>query len=229
MEVYNQNKFSKAHFDSALSSSHLSYILADDDAHNISDIYSVGRCCTLVNTVINKDSILKALKNGETIGADIYMHDNESNETKREIIKQLPVVTEVKVHDDTLSVKLNSIANSFTFIGQGGVVKKTVSNFSEANYVIQKSDTYIRTEIVCADGTVYYLNPVFRYDGIHIPYYFNAEDKFKTFLWRTVGVGSLLLIYFLYRKRFKDPRGVKSIYTTDNIVKEIKEKSVNEL
>ena len=59
--------------------------------------------------------------------------------------------------------------------------------------------------VICNDSTVYYLNPVFRYDGIHLPYYVNEEDKVKTFLWRAIGVIGILLIYFGYNRKRKQP------------------------
>ena len=217
MEVYNNNKFSKAHFDSALSSGHVAYLIADDDAHDVKDIYQIGRCCTLVNTEIDKDSILKALREGRAIGADIYMHNNENNYTKQGIIKQLPTVTSVIIRNDSLMVKLSATAKKFTFIGQNGTIKKMVLNTGEASYAIQKNDTYIRTEIICEDSTVYYLNPVFRYDGIHLPSYINAKDKAKTFLWRITGVAGILLIYFLFAKRRRKVRKSKENFSTVNV------------
>jgi hypothetical protein len=203
LEILNQNHFSIQCFDSALSAGRLTYILADDDCHNISDIYQVGRCCTFVNSSVDKSSVLDALKNGKTFGADIYMHDYETNETKQQIIKSLPVLTSVDVKNDTLTVRLSANAKSFTFIGQNGEIKKTVINSAGALYAIQKNDTYVRTQIICDDSTVYYLNPVFRYDGIQPIHYFNVEDKPKTATWRIAGILSLSLIYFLFKKKKK--------------------------
>jgi hypothetical protein len=200
IEVLNHYRFSFAHWDSALSTGHAAFILANDDAHDLNDIYEGGRCCTFINAPLQKDSILSALKNGCAYGADVYMHDNESYEQKKKIFQQLPYIQKVSVRGDTLFVRLSVMAESFKFIGQHGNIRKVENNKIEASYALKNNDTYIRTEITLADKTVLYLNPVFRYDGISIRKYDVSINWQKTWIWR---ISFLLLITLLILKRNK--------------------------
>jgi hypothetical protein len=85
IEVLNQFRFSIAHWDSALSTGHATFILADDDGHDLNNIYEIGRCLTFINAPLQKDSILYALKSGCAYGADVYMSNNETNEQKKNL------------------------------------------------------------------------------------------------------------------------------------------------
>jgi hypothetical protein len=207
IEVLNHYRFSFAHWDSALSTGHAAFILANDDAHDLNDIYEGGRCCTFINAPLQKDSILSALKNGCAYGADVYMHDDESYEQKKKIFQQLPYIQKVSIKGDTLYVCLSEKAVSFKFIGQHGIVRKIENDKIEASYALKNNDTYIRTEITLADKTVFYLNPIFRYDGISIRKYDVSVDWQKTWIWR---ISFLLLLTLLILARNKIRKNKKS-------------------
>jgi hypothetical protein len=87
------------------------------------------------------------------------------------------------------------------FIGQNGAVKKSVTNCNTGSYFFVKEDTYIRTEIKCVDGTIYFLNPVFRYDGKRLTYYAAEFNVFKTWGLRAIVIALVLLIIFIRKNK----------------------------
>ena len=97
-EALNHNKFSVNLWDTALSSGHIAYIIADDDAHDISNTHQVARCCTIFNSVLlNRSDIITALKSGMAFGVDFNFPEDEPFEQKAIAIKSLPVINKVKV------------------------------------------------------------------------------------------------------------------------------------
>jgi hypothetical protein len=198
IEALNQNRFSFAYWDSALSNGHTAFILADDDAHDIQDIQEGGHCCTFINTALQKDSILAALKNGGAYGSDVDGPNNNSYSERKVIMASLGHLESVKMSGDTMTVRMSKKVKSFGFIGQNGVLEKKMSDVQEASYIFSKVDTYIRTEIKEEGGTTCYLNPVFRYDGKSVPTYQATVDVMKTWIWR---LGFILIILLLINVR----------------------------
>ena len=166
IEALNQLCFSLDHWDAALSSGHVVYLLADDDAHDVFNPNEVGRVCTFINTAsLKKQDVIDALKSGKAFGADIFMPNGADFVRKAEDHKKIPCLNYITVKNDTLFVGLSETAKSICFIGQNGVVKKTSTDTTGAFYRIMPINTYIRTEITFPNTTKFYLNPVFRYSG----------------------------------------------------------------
>ncbi len=166
IEVLNELKSSIEHWDVALSSGHRAYILSNDDAHDIYDPTEVGRKCTFINSPsLRASDVLSALKSGKAYGADIGMEKGADFVQRAEDHKHIPQLDRAQVINDTLFVKVSKRAKLFSFIGQNGIIKSTMADTNRAIYPIAASDTYIRTEISFYDGTILYLNPVFRYSG----------------------------------------------------------------
>ncbi|MGE5424708.1 MAG: hypothetical protein ACM3N9_05050 [Syntrophothermus sp.] len=202
LEILDHNWRSFFQWDAALSAGHPVYILADDDSHQVDDPYQLGRCMTFINSGSeNADSVVKALKNGCAFGADVYMSDNEANfDVKSERVSKIPVVKKVEVRGDTLFVRVSEIPIKITFIGQNQKVKKVIYNKSQGYYVLQPEDTYIRTEIKFYNrwkgpGTVFYLNPVFRYEGQLPDNDLKAEVNIpRTWIFRIFSIPALLVL-----------------------------------
>jgi len=211
IEVMNEARMSFNHWDAALSSGHSSFILANDDAHDIFDPTEVGRICTFINTQsLEAEDVLDALKNGNAFGADIAMRKGADFVEKANDHKHLPVLQNVSVANDTLWVKVSGLVKLFSFIGQDGVLKKTVADTTLAAYAIQPSDTYIRTEIVFHNNVKYYLNPVFRYSGNKPADQPHATvDLVKTWVQRGLAlIFSIILILVVSRlKKGKQNKG----------------------
>ena len=105
VEALDHNWRSLPQWDAALSAGRPVYILADDDAHNISDPYEIQRMCTFINSPgVHGADLVKGLKSGMAYGADIYMGTNETFAEKAVHAKSMPVVNSVRVAGDTLWV-----------------------------------------------------------------------------------------------------------------------------
>ncbi|MFC2102510.1 hypothetical protein ACFLS7_05905 [Bacteroidota bacterium] len=211
----NWNSFEQ--WDAALSAGRPVFIQGDDDGHNIYNPYVVGRRCTFINSPTrNSADLLKNLKTGNAFGADIYMREHEPFEEKEMRAKMIPKITDVRINQDTLWVKTDTIAMKFTFIGQGGKAKKVQYLTDAAWYKLQPEDTYIRTDIVFFSqykhpGTIFYLNPIFRYNG-EPPYNkltasVNWERTwiFRVMMFGAMAVGLWLIIRYRWRKRVAKP------------------------
>jgi hypothetical protein len=212
IEVLDNNWRSVPQWDAALSSGHPAFILADDDAHDISNPYQIGRCCTFVNSpTLQSADILKSLKGGKAFGADIYMSDDETFDQKAERARKIPMLKAVEIRNDTLWIATSREAVKFVFIGQNGKTKKLVRFTKKAWYRIQPEDTYIRTEIMFLNhyggaGTIFYLNPVFRYNGIHPENAFRAEINYpRTWILRLLSIPALIVFvaFCILRKKKK--------------------------
>ncbi|MBI9037304.1 MAG: hypothetical protein JEY97_04155 [Bacteroidales bacterium] len=217
LEALNEARFSIEHWDAALSSGHPAFILADDDGHNLDDSTEIGRICTFINAkTSNRNDIIASLKNGKVFGADLIMAEGETFEQKIEKTKHIPNLTSVQIVNDTLFVSVDSTALNFRFIGQNAEIMKIVNNTKKAFYPIKKEDTYIRTEIIFADRSTFYLNPVFRFDGKKPYNYLKAEINWtKTWILRFV---SLIIIVFVIvniiylKKKRKKKRSSKKYF-----------------
>ena len=211
VEALDNNWRSIPQWDAALSSGHPVFIVGDDDAHNIHNPYQIGRCCTFVNSAkLQSADLLNAMKRGTAFGADIYMSENETFDQKAMRARLIPLLDAVTLKNDTLRVKTSKKAIRFTFIGQNGKIKKLVRFTNEAWYKIQPEDTYIRTEVKFFNhyggpGTVFYLNPVFRYNGDQPVNSLRAEVNYlKTWTVRLITLPSLLvLLIFVFYPRYK--------------------------
>lgn len=202
LEIANSNRLFTSYFDAALSYGHPVFIMADDDSHDMKNILDVCSSFNLINTDMVRDSVLNSLKTGRSIGVKFNLSSFSTNEEKRAGLLKLPEVKSVTFIDDTLVVSLNKPVNSIKFIGQNGTEKKRIIDCSSGSYYFSKEDTYIRTEIECNDGTIFFLNPLFRYDGIKLTEYAISYNVLKTWVWRSAVICILLLTFIIwYRKK----------------------------
>jgi hypothetical protein len=212
IEVLDNNWRSVPQWDAALSSGHPAFIIGDDDAHDIHNPYQIGRCCTFINspTLCSVD-IINAVKKGNAFGADVYMSNGETFDQKAKRARMIPVLQSAEVHNDTLRIKVSKTAIKFVFIGQNGKIKKMVRFTDQAWYKIKPEDTYIRTQIMFFNhyggpGTVFYMNPVFRYNGVQPVNEIRAEINYpRTWILRLLAIPSLLVLVILvfYRQHKK--------------------------
>jgi hypothetical protein len=217
IEALDANWRSVPLWDAVLSSGHPVFILSDDDAHDIKDPYQIGRCCTFINSsTMQSDDIIRSLKGGKAFGAEIYMSEGENFEVKAQRAKEVPVLNSVDVRNDTLFVRVSKVAMEFNFIGQDGKSRKKSKFSSEAWYRITPEDTYIRTEIrffnqYNGPGTIFYLNPVFKYNGKIPSNSLKAEINWpRTWIFRLFSIPPLILLVFLwgYKKNKKRKRNL---------------------
>jgi hypothetical protein len=209
--VLDNNWNSFGQWDAALSWGRPVYIQGDDDGHNIYNPYVVGRRCTFINSPTrNSSDLLHNLKTGNAFGADIYMREYEPFEEKEIRAKMIPKITGITVRNDTLWVSTDTVAMKFTFIGQGGKAREVKYLTDNAWYELKPEDTYIRTEIVFFSqykhpGTIFYLNPVFRYNGEPPSNKLTATINWeRTWIFRVMMFGSLALgLWLIIRHRWR--------------------------
>ena len=171
LEALNHYRFSMHQWDAALSSGYPAYVLASDDAHDITKPGEVGRCVTFINAPsLKPEEIISNLKAGNAYGVSVGRYENETLDSIAASAKSIPQVKTISVHHDSLFVTVSQKAQAFRFVSQNGKLKASVLNNTKAVYPISKSDPYIRTEILfagkrVADSITIYLNPVYRYSG----------------------------------------------------------------
>ncbi len=202
MEVINTPGNDEALWDVALSAGKISWIIADDDCHDIRKPNETGVSWTMVNAKENKaDVFLESLKNGLTYGVTGHQGVN------RYYLK------EVKLSGNEVLFRVDSMADEIRLIGQDGVVKKTVKATDTASYSFAPNDSYIRAVIKFPDMTMY-LNPLIRYDGKGIP---RNEMKATAIGWKTISIRVLIfciwlggtILMFRRRKRRKQVRSTR--------------------
>lgn len=211
IEVLNEIACSVSHWDSALSAGKPVFILADDDAHDISDPHLVNRFCTFIKASSAKQvDVVQALKSGKAFGAQIYMKEGDGFSEKIDYAGKMPVLKSAQLAGDTLTIEVSESAKQISFIGQGGTIKRIVNGSRRASYVFRPDDTYIRTEILFPNiwygpGTLFYLNPVFRYAGGKLqPMVLATVDKKRTIINRLVAYATLTFLFmniYWFRKK----------------------------
>jgi hypothetical protein len=197
LEVLNHFTTSDHEWDAALSSGHAVWALGDDDSHNVEDPGQTGVMWTLVDAPsTRRDAVLDALRAGRTIAV-----------AGRGAVTDV-AVRAVAVHGDTLRVTCAAVVHSITFIGENGRVLAHTTGVTEAAYVVQPSDAYVRTVIVTPHTTMY-LNPVVRYDGAALQQpiaVFDGEATRILRLERLLGfVAGFVLAAALLRSRRRRP------------------------
>jgi len=199
LEIANNERVFTSCYDTILSAGHPVFLMADDDAHGLTKINEACSSFNLINTDMVKDSILNSLATGRSIGVKFNISSFKTNEEKKAGLLKLPEVNSITFKNDTLTVSLNQYVKSIKFIGQKGTEKKRMINCSTGAYFFSRQDTYIRTEIECNDGTIYFLNPLFRYNWIRLTDYAPSYDALRTWAWR-LAVLVVLVLTFMIRK-----------------------------
>ena len=201
LEVIDNKYLFLSFYDTILSSGHPVFLMADDDSHNLQNPVECASCFNIINTVLARDSILYALKKGHSFSVKLNLDKYRTNEAKNSALMNLPKLIEYKIKNDTISLKLNMNVKTIKFIGQQGIIEKSTENSNNGSYYFSKEDTYIRNEIECLDGTLYFLNPVFRYNGILKVDPSPPIDVFKTWGFRSVIILLILGLIILYYKK----------------------------
>ena len=202
IEVLNNMRVSINHWDEALSSGQIAWIIANDDAHDVTNSNEVGRRFTLINSPSDeREKVMEALEQGNVIGVDFFRINDEPMQDKYLRSKNLPVLTNASLNNDTFFVSVNTTAASIRFIGQNGRLLHQLSDTSRASFVVPDSEPYMRAEIEFYDKSVFYLNPVIRYSGDKISTKKSASVDPSITLYLRIGyfIAALLIAYLLRR------------------------------
>jgi hypothetical protein len=200
LEICNNDRLFTFFYDTILSAGHPVFLMSDDDAHNLTKIRDGIHCFNLINTDLVRDSILHSIKTGKLVGVDFNVSKFKNNEEKKIALLKLPRISGITLINDTLSISLSDTVKAIKFIGQNGIEKKHITENSSGSYFFRKEDTYIRAEVLCKDSTVYFFNPVFRYDGIQLGHDKPTLAVFRTWMWRVLCLIALLISIFIVRK-----------------------------
>ena len=147
-------------WDAALSAGRPVWAVANDDTHDLTDTRRTAAGWNMVDAPTTSTSdVVSALRAGRSY-AVLRTGSVES--------ANLTVLKAVDMSNNTLTVSVTGAESTFRFVGQGGVVRKTVKDATAASYTIGASDTYVRT-VITSPQTVLYVNPVLRYDGSGLP------------------------------------------------------------
>ena len=215
LEIASHEGVYSSYYDTILSSGHPVFLLANDDTHNMTKKKDACLSFNLINSDLDKSAVLQAVKTGRLVGVKLNPDSCLSDGMKKSVLESLPGITGINLNGDRLMVSLDKTVKSIRFIGQKGAEKKKILNTSSGYYLFRKDDTYIRSEIECLNGATYFLNPVFRYNGISFGTPPPAPDIPRTWISRTIIIFFLLLITAIStRKRlyrwFKRQTGFRS-------------------
>jgi hypothetical protein len=160
IEIVNGPFTAEEIWDSALSSGHPVWALANDDTHDLNDARRTAVGWNMIDAAsAGTADVVAALRAGRSYAVlRTGTADGASITTLRSV--------EVRDHDVTVTV--DGAAADVSFVGQEGAVRKTVHHAQVASYSFTPADTYIRA-VVKTPQTVLYLNPVVRWDGQALP------------------------------------------------------------
>jgi hypothetical protein len=207
IEVLNNMRISTAHWDTALSNGHPAFILANDDAHDVSNSNEVGRRFTMINAAnTERELILSSLEKGNAYGFDFFRVDDEPWPDKIVRSRSIPHLTSATLDSNRFTVSFSKPFSKLSFIGQHGRVLAMANDYHTASYSIAPTDTYVRTEVMFYDSSAIYLNPVTRsQDGETASGRLAEIDQRATLLFRAAiaGIGFLLIITVLFFIRLR--------------------------
>ncbi len=154
MEVRTHSGLATAQWDTALSTGHIVWGIADDDTHDIDDPETTGREWTMVNAAsAQPDSIVAALRAGRMYAVDGPASGNDV------------ALERFDVRGDTVELGLSEPATRVEFSGARGAVLASLTGVAAARFVVPRDEPYVRT-VIETGRTTMYLNPVIRYDGV---------------------------------------------------------------
>lgn len=177
MEALSPNANSLYYWDIALSNGHRVNIIA-----TTGNDFDTIKYLTATIGENDAETVCKSLETGNSYAV-----------AYRGSLIDVPELKEVALNNDTLKVSVSDKAKEIRFIGQNAIIKQTVSNVTEACYVFNNDDTYIRTEIEFDNGNTLYLNPLVR----HQYQYFFDLDKAKVMKGRTYLMWAVYIIVVL--------------------------------
>src|SRR5262245_61150872 len=189
-------------WDAALSAGRAVWGLGNDDTHDLDDPRRTAMAWTMINAPSHDlPDIVEALRVGRAYAV------SRTNEIASAVETSLGTVT---VADGTLTVTCIGEPSTFVFIGQNGVIRKTVKQAMHASYTFTDEDTYVRT-VIRSPRTSMFLNPVLRQDAS--PHLVAASvDLVGTWLFRAALARlAATALVLLYRRRpafSSDPRPV---------------------
>ncbi len=149
-EVLNHYRKSEEYWDEALSAGRLTWIMGNDDTHDIIKEATFRIWNMIYSSVRHPDSIMKSMQ----IGKNYAISTNETQICDN-------YLKSCNLDGSNICLELTNPADSILFIGQKGIVKHRAFNTHLAEYKFQPEDTYIRI-VAYNKNSQLYLNPILR-------------------------------------------------------------------
>jgi hypothetical protein len=167
MEVLNSYGPAFEYWDTALSNGKMVSIVGNDDTHNAGNRKAVGKFATLIHAPgRKKDEVLRAMREGRTIGVQIPQIASMTFPEKIDMLKRSsPAIERVSVDSGRLSVRFSVPVYDLSITGQGGLKVYATDITTRIDFTIRPEDTYLRVSYMTSDSIRYFLNPVHRSNG----------------------------------------------------------------
>jgi hypothetical protein len=192
LEIVNGPHRSEDSWDAALSSGHAVWALANDDTHDLADPDRTGIAWNMIDAASpSTRDVVDALRAGRTYAV---------SRTSETISGVQTVLAGFEFNDGTLVVTCAGEPSTFNFVGQDGVIRKSVKDVMSASYTFTGDDTYIRT-VIESPRALLYLNPVLRYDGIRFPAPSASVNLAGSWLQRGLLLIAAVALVVMYRRR----------------------------
>ena len=177
-------------WDAALSSGHVVWALANDDAHDVTNLKRTFIAWNMIDAPsASAPDIIGALRQGRSYAVSLVGSKPDAS------------LRSVDVHDAAMTVSSAGVPATYLFVGQGGAIRGTANQVMEATYTFAATDTYIRT-VVRTPNVVMYINPVLRYDGVRLPSPSASVDAASTWLHRAIiFIIAAAIGFLLWRRR----------------------------
>jgi len=206
-EVQNGTHLSEAAWDTALSSGHPVWLIANDDAHSARP-ERLQREVTFVNVVMAEKefpSEMCRLAQGVAFGVHFPRQKPATMDEKIQEAKVVSFPASIQMQDDTLQIVWRQTMQKIDFIGDNGKLLKTVTGSHAAFYPVRPQDSYVRVKLTSPEGLVYYLNPIIRCaDNQPVFQSLSRIDTVKTF-WKRAVITLFFGIIFLAMAIKKSP------------------------
>jgi hypothetical protein len=177
-------------WDAALSSGHVVGAMANDDAHDVTNLRRTFIAWNMIDAPsASAADIIGALRHGRSYAVSLVGNTADA------------ALKSVAVTDATMTVASTGVPATYLFVGQDGVVRGTANQVMDATYTFAATDTYIRT-VIRTPNMVMYVNPVIRYDGTALPAPASTIDETSTWLHRAgILVVSGVIFFLLWGRR----------------------------
>ena len=177
-------------WDAALSSGHTVWALANDDAHDVTNLKRTFIAWNMIDAPsASASDIIGALRQGRTYAVSLVGSKPDAS------------LKGVQVSDATMTVSSAGVPATYLFVGQDGAIRGTANQVMEATYTFAATDTYIRT-VIRTPNVVMYINPVLRYDGASLPSPSAAVDTTSTWVHRAIiFIITAAIMFLLWHRR----------------------------
>ncbi len=176
-------------WDAALSSGHVVWALANDDAHDVTNLRRTFIAWNMIDAAgPSAADIIGALRQGRAYGVSLVGTNADA------------ALKSVVVNGATVTIASTGVPATYLFVGQDGAVRGTANQVMEASYTFAATDSYIRT-VIRTPNMVMYVNPILRYDGTALPAPSAAVDEAQTWLRRFfIFIIAAAAVFFLWRR-----------------------------